>query len=146
MTKNLEERLAELSAKLEELSKKAASASEDAKAARELRDEKIKDKLSTAKGDVEALKENIRIAGEQDRSKLGSALIKAQMTIEAKIQDRKDAKDKKRLEAYMDAQVNYIYDCFEAATYLIADGQLAILETLAAAAEYEERFAKEDEA
>ena len=111
MAKTWDERLAELSVKLGELSKKASDASEDAKDYRELRKEAIQDKISTVKGDVAAMQENARIAEEEQKGKIRSALLKARMTAQAKHEDRKDARDKKRMEFYIDEEINYILDC-----------------------------------
>ncbi|MCR5773491.1 MAG: hypothetical protein K6G42_00265 [Lachnospiraceae bacterium] len=145
MATKWDEKLENLSERFGELSKKAAEASAEAREKSVLSDENIQDKLSTARGNVEALKENIRLAGEENKSKLSSALLKAQMTIEAKLQDRMEAKDKKRLEDFIEDHINYTYDCFEAAAYLLADGQLAILEAIDAAAEYDEKYGQDEE-
>ena len=143
MAKTWDERLAELSVKLGELSKKASDASEDAKLYRELRKEAIQDKISTVKGDVAAMQENARLAEEEQKGKIKSALLKARMTVQAKHEDRKDARDKKRMEYYIDEEINYILDCYDAAAFLIADAELSILEVADALKEYEERFGSE---
>ena len=52
MAKTWDERLANLSVKLDELSKKAAAASEDAKVYRELRKDAINEKIMPLKGHV----------------------------------------------------------------------------------------------
>jgi hypothetical protein len=146
MAKTWDEKLANLSEKLAELSKKAADASEDAKAYRELKQEAIEEKISTVKGDVAAMQENARIAEEEREGKIKSALLKIRMTARAKREDLKDAYDKKILEDYMDDQVLYILDCYDAATMLIADAQLSILQLADALKEYDERFGEEAEA
>ena len=143
MAKTWDERLAELSVKLDELSKKASDASEDAKVYRELRKEAIQDKISTVKGDVAAMQENARLAEEAQKGKIRSALLKARMTAQAKHEDRKDARDKKRMEYYIDEEINYILDCYDAAAFLISDAELSILEVADALKEYEERFGSE---
>ncbi len=143
MAKTWDERLAELSVKLDELSKKASDASEDAKIYRELRKEAIQDKISTVKGDVAAMQENARLAEEEQKGKIRSALLKARMTAQAKHEDRKDARDKKRMEFYIDEGINYILDCYDAAAFLIADAELSILEVADTLKEYEERFGGE---
>jgi len=143
--KTFDEKLASLSAKLDELSKKAADASEEAKAYRELRKEVIQDRISTAKGNVAAMKENVRMAGEEKEVKFKSALLKVQMTAKAKHEDFKDARDKRRLEAFIDGQIGYIFDCYDAAAFLIADAELSVLEVAGALMEYEERFGGETE-
>ena len=143
MAKTWDERLAELSVKLGELSKKASDASEDAKVYRELRKEANQDKISTVKGNVAAMQENARLAEEEQKGKIRSALLKARMTVQAKHEDRKDARDKKRMEFYIDEEINYILDCYDAAAFLIADAELSILEVADTLKEYEERFGGE---
>lgn len=138
-----DEKLANLSAKLAELSKKAAEAAEDAKVYRELGKEAIEDKLSTAKGNVAALQENARIAEEEKKGKIRSAMLKARMTAKARHEDFKEARDKSRLEAFIDNEILYVMDCYDAVAFLIADAELSILEVADALQEYEERFGGE---
>ena len=140
MAKMRDERLANLSAKLAELSQKAAEASEDAKAYRELRKEVVEEKISTAKGNLAALQENARLAEVEREGRIRSALLKARMTMRAKHEDYREARDKKRLEHFMDDEVLYILDCYDAAAFMIADAELSILEVAAALQEYDERF------
>jgi hypothetical protein len=145
MAKTWDEKLSDLSIKLAELSKKAADAAVDAKVYRELKQDAIKDKISTVKGDVAAMQENIRIAEEEHEGKMKSALLKARMTVKAKHEDYVNARDKRLLENCMDDQIMYILDCYDAATLLIADAQLSILEFADALQEYETRFGGETE-
>ena len=145
MAKTIDEKLANLSVKLADLSQKAAFASEDARIYRELRKEAIQDKISTAKGNVAAMQENARLAEEERQGKIKSALLKARMTVKAKHEDHKDARDKRLLENYMDDEILYILDCYDAAAFLIAEAQLSILEVADAMQEYEERFGGEPE-
>ena len=145
MARTWDERLSKLSDQLAELSKKAADASEDAKAYRELRQEAIKEKISTAKGNVAAMQENARIEEEKRQSKFRSAMLKAQMTVKARHEDYVNARDKRMLENYMDDRILYILDCYDTAALLVADAQLSILEVADALQEYEERFGGEPE-
>ena len=146
MAKTWDEKLSNLSVKLAELSQKAADASEDAKAYRELRQEAIREKISTVKGNVAAMQENARIAEEERQGKIKSALLKARMTVKAKHEDYVNARDRKILENYMDDQILYILDCYDSAALMIADAQLTILEVAEALQEYEDRFGGENEA
>lgn len=145
MAKTWDEKLSDLSIKLTELSKKTADAAVDAKVYRELKQDAIKDKISTVKGDVAAMQENVRIAEEEREGKMKSALLKARMTVKAKHEDYVNARDKRLLENCMDDQIMYILDCYDAATLLIADAQLSILEFADALQEYETRFGGETE-
>ena len=146
MIKRWDEKLADLSSDLADLSQKAASASADAKAAREMRQEAINDRISTVKGNVAAFQERIRIAGEERKSKFSSTLLKAQMTVEEKIRQHRENRDRKQSEAYIDDQIKYIYESFESASYLISNAQLAILETVKAIDEYNEKYAEAEDA
>ena len=143
MAKTWDERLANLSVKLDELSKNAAEASEEAKAYRGLRTEAIQDRINTAKGNVAAMQENARMAEEEREGKFRSAMLKARMTAKAKHEDRVDARDKKRLERFIDQEINYILDCYDAAAFLIADAELSIYEVADALKAYEERFGEQ---
>ena len=146
MAKTWDEKLSNLSVKLAELSQKAADASDDAKAYRELRQEAIQEKISTVKGDVAAMQENARIAEEERQGKIKSALLKARMTVKAKHEEYVNARDKRILEDYMDEKILYIMDCYDSAALMIADAQLSVLEVAEALQEYEERFGGEPEA
>ena len=149
----IDERLAKLSEKLSEMSDKAAFASIEAKAAREEREEKIEtkreehaekreDQIATVKGDVAAFQENVRLHEEEEKSKLASALLKIQMTIESKIKERKASKDQFMMQLYVADQLDYIDECFALAAYLIENGQLAMYETMEAIKEYEAKYGK----
>ena len=144
--KKWDEKLADLSTNLAQLSQKAADASADAKTARELRQDAIDDRISTARGNVVAFQERMRIANEEKKSRLGSALLKAQMTLEERIRQRREKKDQKHFEKYIDDQISYIYENFDTASYLIENAQLAILETVEAIDEYNVKYAAAEDA
>ena len=115
MAKIWDEKLANLSVKLDDLSKKAEAASEDAKVYRELGKELIAEKISTAKGNIAAMQENVRLTEEERQGKFRSAVLKARMTVKAKHEDRKEVRDKKRLERYIEvndgfANVEVVFD------------------------------------
>ena len=144
MTKKWEEALDSLNAKLDELGSKANEAAEAAKEARQERTDAVDEKISDAKSDIIAAKEQAREAAERGKSKLNSEMLKAQMTFEAKVQDLRDAHDKKKLERYIEDQIENAVEYHDAALYMIGSAKLAVLEALSAAAEYEERFGAEE--
>ena len=143
MAKAWDEKHADLRVKLADLSRKTAEASEEARVYRALKQEVIREKISTVKGDVAALQENARIAEEEREGRIKSALLKARMTVKAKHEDYVNARDKRLLENYMDDKMLYILDCYDSAALMIADAQLSILEFADALQEYEERFGGE---
>ena len=145
MAKVWNEKLSNLSEKLDDLSKKAAEAADDAKAYHELLQEAIDEKISTVKGNVAAMQENARLAGEEHKSKIRSEILKIRMTAKAKAEDFKDTLDKKRLERFIDDRINYVLDCYDAAALLIVDAELSILEVAKALNEYDARFGSDAE-
>ena len=145
MAKVWNEKLSNLSEKLDDLSKKAAEAADDAKAYHELLQDVIDEKISTAKGNVAAMQENARLAGEEHKSKIRSEILKIRMTAKAKAEDFKDTRDKKRLERFIDDRINYVLDCYDAAALLIVDAELSILEVAKALNEYDARFGSDAE-
>jgi hypothetical protein len=145
MAKVWDEKLNGLSDKLNDLSKKAADAADDAKAYRELLQEAIDEKIATTKGNAAAMQENARLAGEEQKSKIRSEILKIRMTAKAKAEDFKDTLDKKRLERFIDDRINYVLDCYDAAALLIVDAELSILEVAKALNEYDARFGSDAE-
>lgn len=145
MAKVWNEKLSNLSEKLDDLSKKAAEAADDAKTYHELLQDVIDEKISTAKGNVAAMQENARLAGEEHKSKIRSEILKIRMTAKAKAEDFKDTLDKKRLERFIDDRINYVLDCCDAAALLIVDAELSILEVAKALNEYDARFGSDAE-
>ena len=145
MAKVWNEKLSNLSEKLDDLSKKAAEAADDAKTYHELLQDVIDEKISTAKGNVAAMQENARLAGEEHKSKIRSEILKIRMTAKAKAEDFKDTRDKKRLERFIDDRINYVLDCYDAAALLIVDAELSILEAAKALQEYDARFGRDAE-
>ena len=145
MAKVWNEKLSNLSEKLDDLSKKAAEAANDAKTYHELLQDVIDEKISTAKGNVAAMQENARLAGEEHKSKIRSEILKIRMTAKAKAEDFKDTRDKKRLERFIDDRINYVLDCYDAAALLIVDAELSILEVAKALNEYDARFGSDAE-
>ena len=145
MAKVWNEKLSNLSEKLDDMSKKAAEAANDAKTYHELLQDVIDEKISTAKGNVAAMQENARLAGEEHKSKIRSEILKIRMTAKAKAEDFKDTLDKKRLERFIDDRINYVLDCYDAAALLIVDAELSILEVAKALNEYDARFGSDAE-
>ena len=146
MARTWDERLAKLSQRLAELSRKAEEASEDAKCYREMRRDAIQDRIKTARGNVAAMQENVRLAEEEREGKFRSAMLKARMTAKAKHEDHVEERDRKRLERDINDSLDYILDCYEAADFLMAEAGLSIYELAEVAQEYERRFGGEVEA
>lgn len=87
-----------------------------------------------------AAQERIRIADENNKSRMASQVLKAQMKLEAKIEDIKNERDRKKLERYIDANVLHMADLYDTFLFLLADAELTVLDTIDAISEYDERF------
>jgi len=146
MSKQFEERWDKLGQDLEKLADKAKGAIGDARAARELGQEVIEEKIRDAKGDLVALQENARIREDESKSRLFSQMLKAQMTVKAKFEDLKTAHDKNKLESYIDGHIVHLADLYDTITYLLTDLEVTTLETTEALAEYEEKYGDQEEA
>ena len=140
---NIKERLAQTQAKSEEIKTKISSTVGDAQAAVELTKEVLDDRIAELKGNINANAENARLAAEKGKSKFNSALLKAQMSIEAardNIAEKKEARDKEAQERRIIDLLDYADNCQELALALAAESNLAILEAAAEAAEYAEKY------
>lgn len=146
MSKKFEERWEKIGKDLEALGEKAKSAVGDAQAARELGQEVLEAKIKDAKGDIVALQENARINEEEKKSHLFSQMLKAQMTIKARFEDLKNARDKNRLEGYIDAHIIHLADLYDTISYLLVDLDLTTFETSEALEEYNQKYGEKEEA
>lgn len=134
----LNAKLDKLYAKSEEIKQKVASVKEDTK-------ETLDDKLSDAKGNVAAARENIRETAERGKSKLGAEVLKFQMTVDKvkdDIQAAKDAHDQKRMAKLVDELDAYAADAIDFASYAMDEAACAVLEAADARADYEEQYGK----
>ncbi len=145
MSKQFEERWDKIGKDLEKLGDKAKSAIGDAQAARELGQEVLESKIKDAKGDIVALQENARIIGDEQKSRLFSQMLKAQMTVKAKFEDLKKAHDRNMLEGYIDAHLVHLADLYDTISYLLTDVELTTFETTEALKEYNEKYGDTDE-
>ncbi len=143
--KTWDEKVEELTARLGELNEKVVKAQADVKEAQNKAKEKIEDDIATVKGEIAAFQENVKCAEEEGKSKLNSALLKAQMTVEQKVQEVVDKADKAYLEHYMDNRAIEAAECLDMADYLIANAIVDVFEMVEAGNEYYDKFVKEEE-
>ena len=118
----------------------------------------IDKKLSEAKGDLEASKENYRLACERGKSKLASELIRAQMNfneaqkaIKAKkdqvqkdLAEKKYELDKDKMEQAIKDNLEYADACAALAVMATEEATIAYLEAMQEQVEFEEKFGKKD--
>lgn len=160
-----EERIAAAQKKTELFKTKMSAVSEKAKAARALRKEEIDnaidainddlDELDAAfakdfaeaeagvKGDIAAVKENIRLAKDRKDSKIYAFKLKMQMkadAIKSKTAERREENDKIAIENYILDLIDYAEACEQVAFAAAIEADLALLEAAVVAAEYVEKY------
>ena len=105
--------------------------------------DELDEKISDAKGNLESIKENARINSEKRKGKISSHLLKAQMDLkEAKkeMEERKEARDRAKLEKYIENRLDYAGDSIEIALMAAGEAKVAFLEALEASLEYDELY------
>ena len=142
----------EMKAKLDELDKKMSELGENAVDTVKLHGmyakEEFDEKAKKHKGNINALKENIRILAEKAKGKASSELLKAQMNIDVakeKVQAKKEAYDKAQMEDYICDVIDYAEVCVALSILAAEEAQLATLEAIEASAEYDEKYGKSEE-
>ena len=110
--------------------------------------DEIDEKIKETRGNVEAAKENARMVQERGKSKISSELLKMQMKVEEakdKLAQKKEAKDKEKLEKYIDDTIEYAQDCVAMSVLAAKEAKLAFLEALDAELEYEEKYGEDED-
>ena len=106
-------------------------------------DQEMTDFEDELEGNVVAAKENARLAKERRQNKINSIKINAQMradVLKEKIAKRNDAKDKAAMESYIIDLLDYAECCQQVAYAAAMEADMALLEAAQTAVEYKERF------
>ena len=141
----------EMKAKLDELDKKMSELGENTIDAVKLNGmyakEEIEEKAKKHKGNINALKENIRIFAEKAKGKASSELLKAQMNIDVakeNLKAKKEAYDKAQMEEYICDVIEYAEACVELSILAAEEAKLATLEAIDASVEYDEKYGNQE--
>ncbi|MCR4675881.1 MAG: hypothetical protein K5634_01465 [Sphaerochaetaceae bacterium] len=103
----------------------------------------VKDTAKTVKGNVEAGKENARLAGESLSRSLNTLKLKASMNVnaaKAKLQEKKTEKDMAKAEDHISDLLDYADRCQEMAVAMALESELTFLEAAAEMADYLEKY------
>ena len=71
-------------------------------------------------------------------------LIQAQMKMEAGLEDFKTEYDKKKLEKYIDGNLEYLEDIYVTINFLLEEAEVTTLETIEALDIYKEKYLGEE--
>ena len=161
----MKERLAQSQAKMDEMKARVAKASEKAKNARQMRREEIEaemveidraieeldhqidaqiaDDIATFEGDIAAEETNRAIARERRESKKNTALLKAQMRVNAakeRVAEKKAAKERDAQEKRIADLLDYADRCQETAIAYALEAEANIFAAARETAEYIEKY------
>lgn len=112
-------------------------------------DARIDDKIATAEGNINAAKENLRLAKERSDSKIYAFKLKAQMKAEAikqKLADKRAEKDKAAMEMYIIDLLDYAECCQQVAFAAAIEADMTLLQAAEIAADYIEKYGEPEAA
>lgn len=101
----------------------------------------LEDKIESAKENLNTSKKNLEKKQDDDKRLFAKHLNKIQENIneaKAKLKDKKEARNKEKLEKYIDDRLEYTSDCITLALVAVDEAKLSFLEALEAKAEYDE--------
>lgn len=100
-------------------------------------------KIDETKKHIEAAKENIKRKQQETHEKFSSHITKIQDDIndlKSKLEEKKELKDKEKLEKYIDDRLEYSSSCISLAVLAISEAKLSFLEAIEAQEEYDELY------
>lgn len=100
-------------------------------------------KIDETKKNIEAAKENIKRKQQETHEKFSSHITKIQDDIndlKSKLEEKKELKDKEKLEKYIDDRLEYSSSCISLAVLAISETKLSFLEAIEAQEEYDELY------
>ena len=101
----------------------------------------LEDKIESAKSNLNTAKKNLEKKQGDDKRLFAKHLNKIQENIneaKAKLEDKKESRNKEKLEKYIDDRLEYTSDCIALALVAVDEAKLSFLEALEAQAEYDE--------
>lgn len=101
----------------------------------------LEDKIESAKSNLNTAKKNLEKKQGDDKSLFAKHLNKIQENIneaKAKLEDKKESRNKEKLEKYIDDRLEYTSDCIALALVAVDEAKLSFLEALESQAEYDE--------
>lgn len=103
----------------------------------------ISDDVATIEGDINAAKENVRLAKERADSKIYAFKLKAQMKAEAikdKLAAKRTERNKAAMELYIMDLLDYAESCQQVAFAAAIEADLTLLQAAEVATEYVEKY------
>lgn len=134
-----------LNAKLDVISERISAMRQATETHVEQRNDAVKDQLDTAKGNVTAARENMRLASEKGKSKVNSALLQIQASIDKLKEDAEAAKashdQARELFVVEDAEC-FAEEMLELAVYHTEEAAYAVMHATQLRNQYSEKYGK----
>lgn len=100
----------------------------------------LENKIESAKSNLNTAKKNLKKKQDDDKRLFAKHLNKIQENIneaKAKLEDKKESRNKEKLEKYIDDRLEYTSDCIALALVAVDEAKLSFLEALEAQTEYD---------
>ncbi len=100
----------------------------------------LENKIESAKSNLNTAKKNLKKKQDDDKRLFAKHLNKIQENIneaKAKLEDKKESRNKEKLEKYIDDRLEYTSDCIALALVAVDEAKLSFLEVLEAQTEYD---------
>lgn len=141
--KEMKEKLKKINKEFDEVNKHLKEATETTVLECMYVKDDVDKKIDETKKNIEAAKENIKRKQQETHEKFSSHITKIQDDIndlKSKLEEKKELKDKEKLEKYIDDRLEYSSSCISLAVLAISESKLSFLEAIEAQEEYDELY------
>lgn len=138
--KEMKEKLKKINKEFDEVNKHLKEATETTVLECMYAKDDVDKKIDETKKNIEAAKENIKRKQQETHEKFSSHITKIQDDIndlKSKLEEKKELKDKEKLEKYIDDRLEYSSSCISLAVLAISESKLSFLEAIEAQEEYD---------
>lgn len=141
--KEMKEKLKKINKEFDEVNKHLKDATETTVLECMYAKDEVDKKIDETKKNIETAKENIKRKQKDTHEKFSSHITKIQDDIndlKSKLEEKKELKDKEKLEKYIDDRLEYSSSCILLAVLAISEAKLSFLEAIEAQDEYDELY------
>lgn len=140
--KELEEKLNKINDELNKINEKLKDSTDTMVIKGMYAKDELDDKIEETKKNLDEAKEELNKKKSDTKKVFSKHLSKIEDSIneaKEKLEDKREARDKEKLEKYIDNRLEYTSDCISLALTLASEAKLSFLEALEAQAELDEK-------
>ena len=141
--KEIKEKLKKINKEFDEVNKHLKDATETTVLECMYAKDEVDKKIYETKKNIETAKESIKQKQKDTHEKFSKHITKIQDDIsdlKSKLEEKKELKDKEKLEKYIDDRLEYSSSCISLAVLAISEAKLSFLEAIEAQDEYDELY------